>query len=106
MSTVLADWSKTATAGELAEGLALLFREWQQRQNGEPESVSPPPESPGAPTLSVKEASALIGVSTGRVYALVREGRIGGAIHVGQRQVRFERSGLEAWLRSGGEAQE
>ena len=104
MSTGLAVWIETASAGDLVDGLELLARELRQRQNGVTESTVD--ADLDSRPLTVREAAALVGVSTGRIYSLVKTGHIAGAIRVGKRQVRFNRSGLEAWIRNGGEAQE
>lgn len=48
-------------------------------------------------TLDVKEVAALIGVSTGSVYAMVREGQIP-TVRIRNR-VLFHRDVIESWLR-------
>ncbi len=105
MSAGLGGWSKTASEVELVEGLDVLAHELRQRMGKE--NVADPEEAldePAAPKLlTVKEAADRLGVSTARVYALVREKRIGGVVHIG-RQVRFEGAAFEAWVRDGGTA--
>ena len=100
-------WIEAASDADLIDALALLSRELRQRQNGEPACAPLPPADSAVPKLlTAKEVAGLLGLSEQRIYALARENRIGGVVHTGPRQVRFERSGLEAWVRNGGEARE
>jgi len=46
--------------------------------------------------------ASFLGVSTHRVYALVREGRLPGVVRIGARQMRFDLSAIQRWAATGG----
>jgi len=54
--------------------------------------------------LTIQEVAKVLRLGERTVYTLAREGRIGGAIKIGN-QWRFDRDELFAWLKSGGAAQ-
>lgn len=66
-------------------------------------------DAPGAPPadggpcrlLKVYEVVERTGLPRGAVYALARKG-LAGAIRTGERSIRFDERGLDAWLRDGG----
>ncbi len=54
--------------------------------------------------IDAKEAAKKLNVKTTRVYELVREEKIprGVVVKLGERQLRFNPSALDAWLEGGG----
>ena len=61
------------------------------------------PEPAAAPSelLTAGQVAERLRLPRARVYALAREGRIGGVVKVGS-QVRWNSQALEAWIRNGG----
>ena len=51
--------------------------------------------------LSAAQVAERLSLPKARVYALAREGQIGGVVKIGS-QVRFEPQALDAWIRGGG----
>ena len=51
--------------------------------------------------LKAQEVAERLSLPKTRVYALAREGRIGGVLRLGS-QIRFDSQALEAWIRQGG----
>ena len=51
--------------------------------------------------LKAQEVAERLSLPTARVYALAREGGIGGVVRI-RSQIRFDSQGLEAWIQAGG----
>ena len=69
-----------------------------QDENGTEE----PSSSPQGDLLRAPEVAAMLDLSTDRVYALARQGRIPN-VKIG-RSVRFARAAVQQWVEDGGEA--
>ena len=82
---------------EVADCLAGLAARLEEFEAAEAEAGSPD----AGCLLGAKEVAERLSVPRTRVYALAREKRIGGVVRVGK-QIRFERTALEEWIRQGG----
>ena len=94
--------------GEIAEELedlaAWSFLLWLRVQGLEKAVSADAGSDEPARSSKLLKADAVakrLSLPKARVYALAREGRIGGAIRLGS-QVRFDQEALEAWIRNGG----
>lgn len=97
--------------GEIAEELedlaAWSFRLWLRVQRLEKAvsggtSIDEPTQTPKL--LKANAVAERLSLPKARVYALAREGRIGGVLRLGS-QIRFDSRALEAWIREGGSSQ-
>jgi len=97
--------------GEIAEELedlaAWSFRLWLRVQRLEKAvsggtSIDEPTQTPKL--LKENAVAERLSLPKARVYALAREGRIGGVLRLGS-QIRFDSRALEVWIREGGSSQ-
>ncbi len=97
--------------GEIAEELedlaAWSFLLWLRVQRLEKAvsggtSIDEPTQTPKL--LKANAVAERLSLPKARVYALAREGRIGGVLRLGS-QIRFDSRALEAWIREGGSSQ-
>ena len=96
--------------GEIAEELedlaAWSYLLWRRVQGFEKAiSGGTGADEPARPSklLKADQVAERLSLPKARVYALAREGRIGGVVKVGS-QVRFDSEVIEAWIRRGGAA--
>ena len=54
-------------------------------------------------TISVAEAAAQLGISRNLGYTLAREGKLPGAIRLGEKRIIVSRARFEAWLNGNGD---
>ena len=94
--------------GELAEELedlaAWSYLLWRRVRGFEKAVSADAGSDEPARTSNLLKADAVaerLSLPKARVYALAREGRIGGVLRLGS-QIRFDSQALEAWIRNGG----